>query len=275
MRCLPPLILSSFFAFSVFGPVAQSQALPASEVTSMLAKSQALDSKCNILSEGDRQDLMDFVARAEIIMAEKQSVKAARSAISKGKSEAAALACGPERAKFVGDILAAARAGSAMEEPAQQTAEPTVLETAKPVPVETVQPTPKPVIKPKQKPVVAAKPIASDSKPRTKTAGAKPAKKNPEIVKTVAVEQKQKPKLADANAAKPKKKQASDLNNYAGLAQRYYVELRCRNLSGAAVKRLYSNVLASHRQALAQNGPGAVRAALRNAEARANASRCT
>jgi hypothetical protein len=65
------------------------------------------------------------------------------------------------------------------------------------------------------------------------------------------------------------------LVRYAGVAEKYYVELKCRSMSGAAIKRLYATVLSSHRKALAENDAAQVRTMLRSAEARAGSARCS
>jgi outer membrane biosynthesis protein TonB len=261
MRRLSLSFVSSILAFSAACGVAH--ALPASEVTAMLAKSQALDARCSILSETDRQDLMDFLARAEILLAERESVSAAKAALSKGKAQGANGACGPEETKFVNDVLAAAKAGSANEDAIQQAEEPTPVEPQSPAQIEAQ----KPVEQPKQ--VVVEKPVQ-----KPKLVEAKPVKKKPETVAVTTVTKKAKTKPAILAEAKKQKKTPA-LSAYSGLAQRYYTELKCRNMSGSAVKRLYANVLSSHKKALADSGASAVRTTLRNAEAKANASRCT
>jgi outer membrane biosynthesis protein TonB len=259
MRRVSVHIVSSVLGFAAICGMAQ--ALPASEVTAILAKSQALNARCGILNENDSQDLMDFLARAEILLAERESVGAAKAALSKGKAQGSSGACGSEESKFVNDVLAAAKAGSAAEDAVQPAAEQPAAEPQSPAQVEASTPSPEPEPeKPAKKPKVAE---------------VKPAKKKTEAVALATEDKKPKTKPAILADAKQKKKTSPALSTYAGLAQKYYTELKCRNMSGPAVKRLYASVLSSHKKALADSGASAVRTTLRSAEARANASRCT
>ncbi len=265
MRRLPLLLVSSVCSLFAVQNVGWAQTMAAADVTRMLAKSNTLDTRCNILAEADRQDLMDYLARAEILLAERNSVKAARSAIAKGRAAGGEGACGPEQDKFVRDILAAARASTTVEPPVQQASEPPAA-APQPLPPKQIEAslnsTPKlrqAVVEPEPKPVADI---------RNKT-----IKKKAAPVNALAVAPKAKVRLADPAIA-AKKKPSSVLNAYAGLAQRYYVELKCRSMSGSAVKKLYATVLANHKQAVAENGPSAVRSVLRGAEARANARNC-
>lgn len=235
----------SLFLLSLGGLVATAgvvfaQGMAPSDVTTMLAKSNTLDTRCNILAETDRQDLMDYLARAEILLAESESVKSAQTAMAKGRAAGESAPCGPEQNRFVAGILAAARTSTNTEPP---------------------QPLPHtgsaPAMAPKQA-------IVTDIK-------IKPSKKKSASV-NVAVTAPQAKRASPAIS--PKKKNPPSFNAYAGLAQRYYVELKCRSMNGSAVRKLYGNVLASHRQAIAENGPSAVRAVLRGAETRAKASSC-
>lgn len=237
----------SCLATGVGVAIAIAQGMAPSDVTSMLAKSNTLDMRCKILAEADSQDLMDYLARAEILLAEHESVKVARAAMANGKAAGDTASCGPEQTKFVTGVLAAARASTMVESPAQPAMEsPSVpalrQTTAEPEPIP--EGAPKSVAAADVK-VVNAERVVAKSRPKT-------------LASTVAIN----------------KKNASSLNAYAGLAQRYYVELKCRSLSGTAVNKLYGNVLASHRKAVAENGPSAVRAVLRIAEARAKAKSC-
>ena len=261
MRRLPLLLISAVSSLIAFPNFASAQSMAAVDVTSMLAKSHALDARCNILAEADRQDLMDYLARAEILLAERDSVKAARNAIAKGKAAGGDGACGPEQEKFVRDILAAARASTAAEPPVQEAAEPPSA-APQPLPPKQVEASLNSIPKLRQA-VAEPKPVAE----------IKTTKKKAVPVSGLAVARLAKPKPA-ALALAPKKKTSSSLNAYAGLATRYYVELKCRSMSGPAVKKLYANVLANHKQAVAENGPSAVRSVLRGAEARANARNC-
>lgn len=229
-----------------YAPPAVAQALDPAQATTLLSKSHALNLKCNILGEAEGEQLRDYVARAEISLAEKASVAAARKAIAAGRTEAKAAMCDDASRKMVGDVLAAAT--TAVETPimAEKPAEPEKSETTA-LAVAEPQPETKKVIAKAVKPVLIVKP----QKPVNRA-------------KTVVVTKNVKP---------PKTK--SGLNGYAQVAETYYSALKCRDISRNKMQRLYKSVLASHQQALASHRPNEVRAVLRNAEARAGSRSCS
>jgi len=75
----------------------------------ILARAKAADSRCHILSEGERDELGRYAARAEIAAASRISVTAARTARSRGDAAGSAADCGATVATDVRDTLAAAR----------------------------------------------------------------------------------------------------------------------------------------------------------------------
>jgi hypothetical protein len=241
-----------------FIPPAVAQALDPVQATTLLAKSNALNLKCNILGDADGQQLRDFVARAEISLAEKASVAAARKAIASGREEAKTAACDDTNRKMVGDVLAAAK--TAVQTPVAVAAAPQAIEPEKPAKPET---TALAVAGPE--PTVAAPKIIK--KPAKQIVVIKPARPVARIKAEVA------PK-AVAKAEKPIKTKPG-LQGYAKVAETYYAAIKCRNLSSGKMAKLYKNVLASHQQALANNRPSDVRTMLRNAESRASGRNCS
>lgn len=241
MISLPLLI-----GLAQFSPPAMAQGLDATQATTLLSKSHALNLKCNILGDAEGQQLRDFVARAEISLAEKVSVSAARKAIASGRAEAQTAACDDTSRKMVGDVLAAAK--TAVEAPvvAEKPAEPEKPETTALAVAEPEPAAPKVIAKPPKQIAVIKPP--------------KPVKR----VKTVA----------PAKDVKPSKTKAS-LQGYAQVAENYYAALKCKNLSAGKMQRLYKTVLTSHQQALAGNRPGEIKVMLRNAEARAGNRSCS
>jgi hypothetical protein len=215
------------------------------EATTLISQSYAINAKCNLLAEAEREELMDFLARAEIALAEQASVKIARDAINKGKSLGQAVSCDDSARQLVVSTLALARGAETQIE----------LQEAKIEPAEKEPPPVQAAAAPLTQPVALAV-VQQDPVPK------KPKK---------ALAQPPKEKV---QAQRQKKKAAPSLAQYAGVAEKYYVELKCRSMSGPAVKRLYANVLSNHRKAVAENGAAPVKAMLRAAEARAGAARC-
>lgn len=262
MRISPLYIcLPLFVALGPFAPALAGMA-PA-DATALLAKTYVLDKRCNILSAADRQELQDFVARAEIALAEMQSVQVARAALAKGRASGKTGECGPEQAKLVNDVLNEARKGAdtnvqapveveASAEPADQTKQ---LATSSEPKVQVVA-------SPKQDVAVLA---AAENQP--------PLQK-PKLKST------KKLQLAKVDAPKPAKiqkpvKAPQKLSQYASLAQKYYIARRCNTMGAAAIQRLYGTVLSSHKQAMASNSASAVKAMLRSVEAKAGGQNCS
>jgi hypothetical protein len=86
---------------------AWGQAMAPEQVAQLLAKSNAVNLKCKILSEDAAQELRGLVARAEISLAEKVSVDAARKAMSSGREQGKAIVCDQAASKLVNDVLKA------------------------------------------------------------------------------------------------------------------------------------------------------------------------
>jgi hypothetical protein len=226
--------------------VSQAQAGPmdATTATELLAKSNAINVKCNVLAADQAQDLKDFVARAEISLAEKASVAAARKAIANGKSQGKAAICDEAANKLVKDVLAAASAAAVApvedQSVAATPAEPAQAAENAVAVVEPVQPA---------KQTKTVKPITPDAK--VKVAKAIKAEKPAKQIKT-----------------------GKTLQGYASVAEKYYMAARCGGMSRSEINSLYKKVLVNHQQALAANRPQEVRAMLQSAEARAASKSC-
>ena len=92
----------------------------------LLAKSTVVDNKCNVLTMSERDELSTYVAKAEIVAAEKTTLEITRSALSAGRKQGQAASCGTEASNEVTQTLVAAREAinaAAQEEssPAEQT----------------------------------------------------------------------------------------------------------------------------------------------------------
>ena len=75
------------------------------KATELLARAWMIDNRCNVLDRDARDELTGFVARAEISLAEKASVKAAETAVAKGRATGTSAPCGEQSAKFVHNVL--------------------------------------------------------------------------------------------------------------------------------------------------------------------------
>lgn len=230
--------------------MAQAAPLDAVQATQLLAKSHAINTKCSILVADQSQTLKDFLARAEISLAEKASVAVARKTIAAGRTQGKMVDCDDTAQKLVNDVFAAASAAAvAPIDDQTSTSEPetaTTFEKAK---------------KPTSTAVALVEPVVPTQK-------AAP-------IKLVKTGNKAKPIIA-VKSPKPAKivKSGNGLAAYESVAVRYYTAARCGNMHPNRINALYNQVLANHQQALAANRPRAVRAMLQSAEARAAAKRC-
>jgi hypothetical protein len=269
-----PLLLC---ASQLSQPISLAHAgMNATQATELLAKSHAIDAKCSVLSADQSQALRDFVARAEISLAEQASVAVARKTIASGKSQGKLATCDEAAKKLVNDVLAAANVA---------TAEPIKDQTTEVEPETQQEPAPQslaavPPVKAVAQPALAPRPKVAAAVEPEPTLKAKPVK-SAKIVKPETLAPKVKVAKV-VNVAKPAKlekvtklsKPASGLQTYAAVAEKYYVASRCGSMSASQINALYRKVLANHRQALSGNRPSAVRSMLQSAEARAGSKSC-
>ncbi len=263
MRISPLYICLPLFA--ALGPFAPAVAgMAPADATALLAKTQALDKRCNYLSADDRQELQDFVARAEIALAEMQSVQVARAALAKGRASGKIGDCGAEQARLVQEVLDEARkgAGANARPPVavEASADPAIPAEATKLTAAASEPDQQATATPKQEVAVLAAADEPLQKPKSKLA------KKPLPAKLDG--------LKSATLQKPVKA-SKKLSQYAGLAQKYYLARRCNTLGTAAIQRLYGTVLASHKQAITSNSASSVKAMLRAVEAKAGSQSCS
>jgi hypothetical protein len=267
---IAPLFIATSLATILVGNVAlmgvaHAAAMDARDVTKMLARSQALDVRCRILSANQSQDLRDLVARAEIALAGKFSVAVARDTLAKGRAEGKVAAC---------DAAAFAEVRNILKAGLQAT-------IAAPTETKAEQPTasaPAPIAQPKPKAVVASAPVAQPAPKATMVA----PKKTVIAQKPAAPVTVKKQPLAPVTAqtatqvtTEIKSKKKVSLASYSSLAEKYYIELKCHTMPLSSAKRLYEDVLVQHRAAMASGGALAVRKILKNARSRAGSQSCT
>ena len=263
----------------LMGSGARAEAVSPEQAAEMLAHAWMIDNRCNVLGNDERDALTTLVARAELALAEKKSVTAARNAIGRGRASGTAAPCNGESAQSVRDVFKAAQsatAGAALDAPASASAP-----TPKAAVVPAVAPAPVPAAPasvaddeaPETVALVSMEPLGEPVVPTVL-----PRKK---VAKAVITEPRtpQKPARVAMVAkkgrpAKPAAQTTATASGYAVTAEAYYKELRCRTKTGRAMSAMYSIVLRQHRAAIASQGKAAVRALLRAAEARAARGSC-
>ncbi len=261
---LVPLFLTTGLATILAGslllqPVAHAAGLDPRDVTKLLAKSQTINAHCKILSPSESQDLRDLVARAEIALAGKYSVAVAKQQLAKGREEGLGTSCDASASTQVRNILKAALQATS-DVPVSSENQPPMAAPEPPKQIE--QSAAATVSKPKADAVPTAKAMA---KPVVAEATRAPAPPKKKAAQRPARKRIAQPKLTKGNA----------LSSYAGLAEDYYVELRCHTKSLSSAQRMYQKVLAQHRAAMASGGAAAVRRLLIGAQARAGDRSCS
>lgn len=101
---------------------AQAETVGIERALELLAKSAVVDSKCNVLTVSERDELSTYVAKAEIVAVEKTTLDVTRSALSSGKKQGQEASCGTEASGEVRQTLVAAR--EAINAAAQEESEP-------------------------------------------------------------------------------------------------------------------------------------------------------
>ena len=110
-----PLIVSPLSLLA--GDPSHAATLSQADALRLLAKSKAADTKCNILGANEADELASYLARAEIAMAQRNSVEDTQSTIAVGKTLGSAASCDTATTDEVnGTLDAARRAMAAVEE---------------------------------------------------------------------------------------------------------------------------------------------------------------
>lgn len=120
--CLPLVVLAALTERAV------AQVEAAEQAVLILARARSIDSRCNILSAGERSELTRYAARAEIAAASQVSAAAARAATDAGAAQAKSAGCSEQASADVRETLVAARTAIAAidaREPKRRTAEAT------------------------------------------------------------------------------------------------------------------------------------------------------
>ena len=88
---------------------AWSKDAPAELAAGLLAKSKAMDIKCNFLNGTDRNDLATLVARAEVALAGRESIDDTKAVMSKNAALGNGATCSADERSEVTNVLSAAR----------------------------------------------------------------------------------------------------------------------------------------------------------------------
>lgn len=268
-------------SFGLLTQAAKAESIGPEKAAELLAHAWMVDNRCNVLGSGDRDTLTNLVARAELLLAEKQSVSAARDAIGRGRASGTSASCDSASADDVQSILKAAKsaaAGLGTDFPSAGVPSLHSLNPPQPAP-----PALKPVAKPA--PRVEPKLVPGEVMIASKDTAIEVTTAEAPVVNVAASEapatkpaKSARPSVTASAPAKPAKKQVAAnpvaMRGYAQTAEAYYKELRCRRKPLKAVNAMYATVLKQHRQAVAEGGKSAVRALLRAAEARASRGAC-
>jgi hypothetical protein len=75
----------------------------------LLAKSVVVDGKCNVLTVSEKDELSNYIAKAEVAAAERTTVAVTRSALAAGQRQGRAATCGTVASHEVRETLIAAR----------------------------------------------------------------------------------------------------------------------------------------------------------------------
>jgi hypothetical protein len=132
---------------------ASAEPIAAEQATQLLARSQSLEEKCKFLLPAQRDELSAFVAKAEVAMVARSSVKATKALINVGRAQGKAAACNDAERADVVDIISAAQQATSRKIQMVQTTVP-----SKPITLATTIEKTKPLFSVFKKPIVETKP---------------------------------------------------------------------------------------------------------------------
>ena len=110
-------ILTALICSTAFTLSANAETIGAEMASKLLARSQALDSKCRFLDASQRDQLLGFVSKAEVALVSKSSVETSKSTFAAGHAEGLAASCSETEKTEMLSILAAASEASAAATP--------------------------------------------------------------------------------------------------------------------------------------------------------------
>jgi hypothetical protein len=254
-KSLGVLVLTSSMAFAATPP--------AEMAGEMLARAQSVDIKCNYLKAADRDTLSSLVARAEIALANRESVEATKATMLRGHDDGKVATCNSTENEQVLNILNAAKQAGAANE-------------AKPAAVAAATPQPAPIVvsvepQPQQLPVL----VVSEAKIADKPVVA--VKIQEPVLLTKA---KAKPMVKVAKLEQPKAKSLPakadlTLGKYQAMTAQYYLASRCGSMPATQLGSFYKSIVSSHAQVMSTHSSAEVALALRLARSDASAHSCS
>jgi hypothetical protein len=226
--------------------------IPAEQGAELLARAQSLDAKCNFLDARGRDKLSKFTARAELALANRETMEATKATMKRGHVAGQAADCTAAEKDAVLQILAVAMQATGEDRKTARLA-------ASPAPqAADAQP------KNAQASLAAVSPPAEDArKVDSSMPMAPPAAKLPKVKEP-----------AQIAAAKPVTTKAASpgLGTYERLTQTYYMLRRC---GGGNLGGTYQAVVAEHARVMASHTAAEVSAVLHQAQVRAASATCS
>ena len=265
LQVIAAIIATQFAAGSSF-----ADNTPAEQAAQMLARVQTVDMKCSYLNAADKDALSNLVARAELALANRESVEATKAALQRGHDSGLAATCNANEKQSVIAILAAARQASVPQvskstNAVALTAPPIAADAASSPPaapkgaVSLAQkmklPAPTKIVE--QQPV---KPLAQENQP---------VQPKPQIAKPAQIAQAPR-----VTKPKPDHAAINGLQHYAQMTEAYYLALRC-NGSSREASGLYASIVAEHGKQIQSHGAKEVSRVLRGAKSRSASQSCS
>ena len=247
-----------------------AETTPAEQAAEMLARTQSVDLKCSYLNAADKDALSNLVARAELALANRESVDLTKATLQRGHMAGLAASCNANERQSVNSVLRVARQASA---PQPSKSAHTMALAAPPVASDLAPSQPRQAVKP----VVAPIEIVPAQMPM-KIADKQPVKSTAPQINPVQVKQRAvKPvKTVRAHAVKKPMHAAvasGGLQHYGQMTEAYYLALRCSG-SNRQVSGLYASILAAHGNLMQSHRAGEVSAVLHQAKSRAESESC-
>jgi hypothetical protein len=242
--------------------------LPAEQGAEVLARARSLDAKCNFLDARGKDKLSKFTARAELALANRETMEATKATMKRGHDAGQAADCSAAEKDTVQQLLAAAiQATEPVRRTAKLAASPE-LQAAVAQPADAkAWPMTQSVKADTNVPMMPADPVPASLSSIQLASGEPPLA--PSVAKFPKVKEPAQITAAKTLKAKPA---SPGLGTYERLTQAYYMARRCggRNLGST-----YQAVVAEHGRVMASHSAAEVSAVLHQAEARAGSAICS
>jgi hypothetical protein len=232
-------------------------ALTPKQTVEVLARATAANSKCQILTEAESRILAALLRQAERKLVTSADLTKAAATISKAQQLGGSVRCDQTTRTAVKAVMTAAHeaAFGAIPELRGANIEPAPLEVS----TDAIA---------REEGALGEDEVATATQLEPAVSSAKP------VSKPKATMQKPPVQKSVMQRKTRDKRTTGQLAAYEAIAERYYRERRCGNMSKSAINALYSRVISSHRQAVANFGARTVRMYLRRAEAKASGRGC-